>query len=115
MRLLLILFVSLALIACETAVLKPPPDIAVSSSVKPTYTWLSQNVFGEVCSYCHTARPPYLLDYHSIKNVVKPGKPLESRLYYMVATGRMPKGSSKLPEEKKWAIYHWIQNGAKND
>jgi len=39
------------------------------------------------------------MDYHSIQNVVKAGKPLESRLYYMVATERMPKGS-KLSEEK---------------
>ncbi len=114
MRLLLISLLSLSLAACETVVLKPPPDIAVDHSVKPTYTWLSQNVFGEICSYCHAARPPFLMDYRSIQNVVKAGKPLESRLYYMVATERMPKGS-KLSEEKKWAIYHWIQNGAKND
>ena len=114
MRLLLILFLSLSLTACDMVAVKPPPNIAVSSSVKPTYTWLSQNVFGEICSYCHAILQPYLLDYHSIKTVIKLGKPLESRLYYMVATGRMPKGD-KLSEEKKWAIYHWIQNGAKND
>ncbi|TPW14415.1 MAG: hypothetical protein FD130_1373 [Halothiobacillaceae bacterium] len=94
---------------------KPPPlDIKVSHRVQPTYTWLSQNVFGKICSYCHATRQPYLLVYDSIQTVVKPGKPLESRLYFMVATGQMPKGG-KLSEEKKWAIYHWIKNGAKND
>ena len=110
----LLLLCSLSLVACTSMEIKPPLNIPADSNVKPTYSWLRQNVFGKICAYCHGTRQPYLLVYESIQTVVEPGKPLDSKLYYMVATGQMPKGG-KLSEDKKWAIYQWIKNGAKDD
>jgi len=102
-------------VSCETIEVKPPPaDLHISEEIKPTYTWLSNNLFSKHCSYCHSGRPPFLLSYESIQTVVIAKQPLQSRLYFMVETGRMPKGG-KLNEVEKWAIYQWIKNGAKED
>ena len=92
----------------------PPPLPGTQTKAKPTYSWLNKNVFRNICIYCHGERKPNLHHYDSIQTVVVPGKPLESRLYFMVATNRMPKGG-RLSDEKKWAIYQWILNGAKDD
>lgn len=92
----------------------PPSLPATQTETKPTYSWLNKNVFRSICIYCHGERKPNLHHYDSIQTVVVPGKPLESRLYFMVATNRMPKGG-RLSDEKKWAIYQWILNGAKDD
>ncbi len=110
---LTILFVFV--VSCETIEIQAPPsNLPIDSDIKPTYTWLVENVFRKHCVYCHSGRPPYLLSYDSVQTVVTPKQPLTSRLYFMIATGRMPKGG-KLNEQEKWAIYHWIKNGAKND
>lgn len=102
-------------VSCETIEIKSPPaDLRISADIKPTYTWLRSNIFSKHCSYCHSGRPPFLLSYESIQTVVISKQPLQSRLYFMVATGRMPKGGT-LGEVEKWAIYQWIKNGANND
>ena len=75
---------------------------------------ITNNFFGKICIYCHSQQKPDLLKYDAISTVVVPGKPLESRLYYMVYTNRMPKGG-RLSDQKKWAIYHWILNGAQDN
>lgn len=100
--------------AVNAPLVAPKPLTAGVSSVEPTYTWLNENVFRRICIYCHAERKPNLHRYSSIQSVVVPGKPLDSRLYFMVATNRMPKGG-RLSDEKKWAIYQWILNGAKDD
>lgn len=108
------LFIMLT-VSCETIEIKSPPaDLHVSADIQPTYTWLTENVFSKHCAYCHSGRPPFLLSYESIQTVVIAKRPLQSRLYFMVETGRMPKGG-KLSETEKWAIYQWIKNGAEDD
>lgn len=104
------------LCACSvnSPLVAPPPLPRGETTAKPTYTWLNENVFRRICIYCHSERKPNLHHYDSIQSVVIPGKPLDSRLYFMVATNRMPKGG-RLSDEKKWAIYQWILNGAKED
>ena len=106
----------LALAGCIASpeALAPPPVPADTENVRPTYSWLKENVFMRDCIYCHAMQPPDLMRYERIRKVVSPGAPLESRLYLMVRTGRMPKGG-RIADSKKWAIYAWILNGAHDD
>lgn len=117
-----ILLVTLVVIGCSTTnANRGSAPVALSERGRfsqdnaPTYSWLKKNIFGKFCVYCHTGRPPFLLNYNSIMTVVTPGDPANSRLFYMVSTGRMPKGGAHLSQEKTMAIYYWIANGAKND
>ena len=106
----------LALAGCVVSpeALSPPPAPADTENVRPTYSWLKENVFMRDCMFCHVIQSPYLMSYEQIMGTVSPGEPLESRLYLMVRTGRMPKGG-RIADSKKWAIYAWILNGAHND
>lgn len=84
-----------------------PPEMA-------SYHWLDKQVFTQ-CRYCHMGiRKPDLTSYESIREVVVAGAPAQSRLYQMVASGRMPKGA-RLSRHKIAAIYWWIKNGARRD
>src|SRR3569833_4124321 len=89
-----------------------PPAPAAPEHAR--YAWLKKHAFGR-CVYCHADRPylPYFLDYRSTLTVGTPGDPRASRLYQMVASGRMPPGA-RLSQEKISAIYWWIAGGAED-
>src|SRR3569833_2689541 len=79
------------------------------------YAWLKKHVFGR-CVYCHADRPylPYFLDYRSPLTVVTPGDPRASRLYQMVASGRMPPDTQH-SQEKNSTNNKWIAGGAEDN
>ncbi len=97
---------------CQARAAEPP---APATPEMATYTWLKKHVFGR-CIYCHAERRdlPYFFSYTSTLGVVSPGDPMNSRLYQMVASGRMPKGP-RLNEDKINAIYWWIKHGAQDN
>lgn len=101
-------FISTGPARAEEPPAPPEPEMA-------SYTWLKKHVFRR-CVYCHAERPdlPYFFSYKSTLGVVSPGDPLNSRLYEMVASGKMPKGA-RLAQEKINAIYWWIKQGAQDN
>ncbi len=103
-----ILFASLLIGACQTTPIRKP-DLTIEEPVN--YIWLKENVFTQ-CVYCHTSSGRVNLAlYDEVMTVVERGDPLNSRLYQMVASGRMPKGG-RLSDEHIAKIYYWIERGA---
>lgn len=80
-------------------------------TAEPTYKWVEKNVLARKCYFCHISKGPVLMFYDALMTIVVPGEPMESRLYEMGFVGKMPKGH-EMTDEEKWAIYHWIKNGA---
>ena len=89
---------------------EPPAPVTAEMA---SFSWLKKNVFRS-CAYCHTERQPHLLNHKSAMTAVIPGDPAGSRLYQMVASGKMPPGP-RLSDEKISAIYWWIFNGAEDN
>jgi hypothetical protein len=77
----------------------------------PTFKSISI-ILNSNCAQCHGSS---ISKYPSIMQVVVPGNPKASQLYYDVSTGRMPRGRDRLGSDQIKEIYDWIAAGALNN
>lgn len=86
------------------------PTQTQNTQTTTSFRWLATNVFGPKCGTCHN-----WTNYNSVMQQVQAGDPQNSMLYYMVASGQMPKQGTKLSQAHIQAIWTWIQQGARNN
>ncbi len=79
---------------------------------------IKMNVLGPACMKCHSGFSPKagvnVSSYFELmnSNVIVAGDPDNSRLYTVIASGKMPKNANMLSQEQIDLVRQWIQDGA---
>ena len=98
--------------ACGTQQTSVDPNAIPTAS----YSSISKVILEPGCMSCHGGAGGYNFDsYSGTLQAVTAGNPSASALYTAIASGRMPKGASKLSDAQIQAVQDWITQGALNN
>jgi hypothetical protein len=113
-RALAVLFVVLLLVGCGS---QPAPAPAPKAEQTPVLAHEVQSIVTSNCLPCHAAggkAAKYdLTSPEGLAKLVVPGKADSSKLYQVLASGKMPP-TGKLDSTKLATIQKWINEGAKD-
>lgn len=122
MRALAVLFVVLFFVGCGSQPAAPAPKAEQTTAPDTTAPAVVlahevQSIIAASCLPCHSAggnAAKYdLTTPENLAKLVVPGKPDSSKLYQVLASGKMPP-SGKLDSARLATFHKWISEGAKD-
>lgn len=93
-----------------------PTPIPQPPGLQPTFSSITANIFSPKCFRCHSGDKPDgkydLTTYQGAMADIKPGDAEGSKLYMLVANGKMPKKANPLSADELQTVKDWINSGA---